>query len=99
MLKDIVIVTPLRDYRLKLQFEDGAEGAVDIRSLIKFTGIFAPLKDYDYFLKVQVNPELGTICWPNGADLDPDVLYSQITGETLPNFEEAVNLIRTHKNS
>ena len=86
MLKDIVQVTPLQDYRLHLKFEDGAEGSVDIDELVKFTGIFAPLKDHDYFLKVQVNSELGTICWPNGADLDPDVLYSKITGESLPDF-------------
>ncbi|OGO33516.1 MAG: molybdopterin-guanine dinucleotide biosynthesis protein A [Chloroflexi bacterium RBG_16_54_18] len=99
MLKGIVQVTPLQDYRLELQFEDEVKSTIDIRSFVKFTGIFAPLKDNSYFQKVQVNPELGTICWPNGADLDPDVLYSQITGETLPNFEEAVNLIRTYKNS
>ena len=29
---------------------------------------------------VQVNPELGTVCWPSGADLDPDVLYALVTG-------------------
>jgi hypothetical protein len=33
---------------------------------------------------VDVNPEWGTIFWPNGADLDPDVLYSMVTGEAIP---------------
>jgi Protein of unknown function (DUF2442) len=41
--------------------------------MIQFEGIFAPLKHPAEFLKVYVNPELGTICWPNGADLDPNV--------------------------
>jgi hypothetical protein len=27
------------------------------------------------FRSVRVDPELGTIVWPNGADIDPDVLY------------------------
>jgi hypothetical protein len=32
--------------------------------------------DLGHYLKV--NPELGTIQWPNGADLDPDVLYAAL---------------------
>jgi hypothetical protein len=24
---------------------------------------------------VRVDPELGTVVWPNGYDLDPDVLH------------------------
>ena len=81
MLKDIVAVQPTRDYRLRLRFEDGRE--VDVAGMIRFEGIFAPLKDNAEFLKVSVNPELGTICWPNGADLDPDVLYAKVTGEGI----------------
>lgn len=83
MLKDIVEVQPGRNYRLRLRFEDGIEGEVDIAEMITFEGIFAPLKDHVEFLKVCVDPELGTICWPNGADLDPDVLYAKITGEAI----------------
>ena len=83
MLKDIVKVKPLKNYRLHLEFEDGVKGEVDIRKLIKFKGIFKPLKDDAFFVKVKVNPEWGTIFWPNGADLDPDVLYSMITGEEI----------------
>ncbi len=83
MLKDIVEVQPRRNYRLHLRFEDGIEGEVDIAEMIQFAGIFALLKDHAEFLKVRVAPELGTICWPNGADLDPDVLYAKITGEAI----------------
>jgi hypothetical protein len=83
MLKDIVQVQPLDGYRLRLRFEDGVEGSVDVAELIRFTGIFAPLRDHGYFLQVRVNPDLGTIYWPNGADLDPDVLYALVTGEPI----------------
>jgi len=34
-----------------------------------------PLRDPGYFRRVQVDPELRTIVWPNGFDLDPDVLH------------------------
>jgi hypothetical protein len=85
MLKDIIDVTPLPEYHLRLRFEDGVEGVIDVASLVTFSGVFDPLKDQAYFETVSLNPEIGTICWPNGADLDPEVLYSVISGEALPN--------------
>jgi len=86
MLKDIVAVEPLNAYRLRLHFEDGVNGVVDLTSLVTFQGVFAPLEDQAYFQLAQVNPELGTVVWPNGADLDPDVLYALISGDPLPDF-------------
>ena len=83
MLKDIVQVRVLDGYELHLRFEDGVEGRVDVAGLVAFTGVFAPLRERGYFLKVRVNPDLGTICWPNGADLDPDVLYAVVSGEPI----------------
>ena len=84
MLTDIVTVKPLKAFHLHLEFEDGAKGEVDISKLIKFRGVFEPLKNGAFFAQVDVNPEWGTIFWPNGADLDPDVLYSMVTGEKIP---------------
>lgn len=88
MLKDIVEVQPLDGYRLRLRFENGVEGAVDVAHLVEFTGVFAPLRDRAYFQQVRVNPDTGTIGWPNDADLDPDVLYALVSGEPLPSFRE-----------
>jgi hypothetical protein len=68
------------NYMLHLRFEDGAEGIVDLQPSLSFRGIFAPLKDPAYFRQLRVDSGLGTIVWPNGADLDPDVLYSLVTG-------------------
>jgi len=83
MLVDIVEARALGGHRLYLRFEDGVEGAVDLSTLVDFKGVFAPLHDPEEVRKVTVNPELGTVCWPNGADLDPDVLYSILTGQEI----------------
>ena len=86
MLQDIVEAVPLENFHLKLRFEDGAEGVVDVAQCVSFTGIFAPLRERTEFAAVQVNSELGTVCWPCGADLDPDVLYALVTGAKVPSL-------------
>lgn len=83
MFYDVTHVQPLAEYRLHLRFEDGSEGQIDLRSQIQFTGVFEPLREETEFRKVRVNPELGTIQWPNEADLDPVVLYSAVTGRSI----------------
>jgi len=93
MLKDISSVQPLENYKLHLKFEDNQEGVVDISQLIEFTGIFAPLQDLAYFKQVKLNPEWGTIYWENGADLDPDVLYSIVTHQPIQIKETITNMM------
>lgn len=78
MLVDIIEVKPLSAYHLYLRFEDGTSGEVDISKIIEFKGIFAKLADTNYFATVKVNPELGTICWENGADISPCILYNRL---------------------
>jgi Protein of unknown function (DUF2442) len=80
MLKDVVAVEALEPYRLRLVFEDGVAGEVDVARLVRFEGIFAALHDPASFRAVRVEPDAGTVVWPNGADLDPDVLYAEVTG-------------------
>ncbi len=93
MLKDISSVQPLENYQLHIKFEDNQEGVVDISQLIEFTGIFAPLQDLTYFNQVKLNPEWGTIYWENGADLDPDVLYSIVTNQPIQIKETITNMM------
>ncbi len=88
MLKDVVEVQVLEAYKLKLRFEDGVTGALDLEDFIDFTGVFEPLRDPQYFSQVTANLEFGTICWPNGADIDPDVLYALVGGESIPDLSE-----------
>src|SRR3989442_1741593 len=63
---DVLSVRPLGGFRLRLRFEDGTEGDVDIAAIVgKSTGVFAPLRKIAYFESVRVDRGLGTICWPN----------------------------------
>lgn len=67
-------VEPLSGFTLKLGFSDGSSGVVDLGPYLRGP-IFEPLvRDPVLFRAVRVDPELGTIVWPNGADMDPDVL-------------------------
>jgi len=84
MLDDIVEARPLGGYRLYLRYADGTAGELDLALLLQFTGVFEPLRDPEFFAQVCVNPDIGTIVWPNGADLCPDVLRHYLTGEPLP---------------
>ena len=87
MLKDIVEATALEGYRVRLRFEDGVAGELDLSAVMQFEGVFAPLRDFDRFRELRVHPDLGTIYWPNGADLDPTVLYARVTGTPIPTYE------------
>ncbi|MGH8606089.1 MAG: DUF2442 domain-containing protein [Gammaproteobacteria bacterium] len=83
-LIDVVDVKPLDGHNLELTFKDGLRAVVNMDQVIKrFDGVFAPLNDPEYFRQVRVEPELGTIVWPNGADVCPDVLYSYASGEPI----------------
>jgi len=49
MLPNVVSVTQTGPYRLRLRFDDGAEGEIDIQKMTTFEGVFEPLKDPDFF--------------------------------------------------
>jgi hypothetical protein len=75
LLIRITSVEVLDGFRIRLGFTDGTEGEVDLAPYLG-RGVFEPLtRDRALFEAVRVDPELRTIVWPNGADMDPDVLY------------------------
>lgn len=81
---DVDEVNPLDGHKVELGFKDGLRAVVDLDRVIeRFDGVFAPLNDLEYFRLVRVDPEMGTIVWPNGADICPDVLYSFASGKPI----------------
>jgi hypothetical protein len=83
-MMDVVQVEVLEPYRLRLRFEDGLTGEVDVARIVRFEGVFEALTAPEAFAAVRVDPELGTIVWPNGADLDAAVLRAAIEGASKP---------------
>jgi Protein of unknown function (DUF2442) len=75
---DIVEVRPLGGHRLFIRFEDGLAGELDFSEFLDFRGVFTDLRDPARFAEVRVVADWGTIAWPNGADLDPDVLHERV---------------------
>ncbi len=70
----VVDARVLRTYVVEVTFADGAVRQVDLKPLLHGE-MFEPLKDPALFAQVAVDPVLGTIVWPNGADLSPEFLY------------------------
>jgi hypothetical protein len=74
MILHVVEATVCGPYVLNVRFNDGMRKKVDLKPLL--TGsVFQPLKDPEYFARVVVDAEAGTVVWPNGADLAPEALY------------------------
>jgi hypothetical protein len=98
-LIDVTDVHALPNRQLELTFEDGVHGTVEMDQILRnYSGVFEPLLEAEYFQQVKVDHELGTIVWPNGADVCPDVLYAYTTGkykvvdgEILPNWIMRMN--------
>ena len=67
-------VKPLDDYKLELTFENKEIKIFGVTPYLD-TGIFTTLKDENFFKMIKVS--FDTIGWPNGIDLDPEILYEK----------------------
>ncbi len=83
-LIDVIDVSPMENRTLQLTFADGLQAVINIDEIVKsYTSIFTQLQEDAYFRQVRVSSDLGTIVWPNGADVCPDVLYSFASGRPI----------------
>jgi Protein of unknown function (DUF2442) len=64
----------LKDYEVEVAFNDGRKGIADLSDTLSGP-VFEPLRDKVFFARLNVDEELQTIAWPNGADLAPEYIY------------------------
>lgn len=75
-----LVVQPLLNYRLYLEFSDGAKGEVDLSDLAG-KGVFEPWNNPSLFGKVHIGSH-REIKWNDEIELCPDSLYLRLTGKT-----------------
>ena len=92
----IASVEPLQYPTLRVMFEDGIGGILDLSDLIAEGAIFAPLKDEAYFRTVAIGEGGRTFGWDLGAveheiDFCPDAtrirIETQIVADLASRYE------------
>jgi hypothetical protein len=77
-------VKPLDGFKVLVHFSTGEQKVIDLQPLLR-GAVFEPMRQNPIFFRtVHVDEESGTLCWDNGADIDPDVLY----GSHQPAWQE-----------
>ena len=83
MTPDVTGVRVLHPYVIEVTFADGVQRRIDVAPEM-YGPVFEPLHDPAYFEQVHVDPDVGTIVWPNGADLSPEFLYTTDAPVPMP---------------
>ncbi len=86
MSYDVKSAEHVGGYKLRLSFEKGRSGVVDLAGYARRVGVFSKLQDPTFFKAFHVNAELGTVCWGDELDVARESLYSEATGEPLPSW-------------
>jgi hypothetical protein len=65
------IISP---YTLRVEFDDQTQQTINFEPVLGGE-LFWPLRELSLFNQVQIDPEVRTLVWPNGADFDPETLH------------------------
>jgi hypothetical protein len=75
-----LLVRALPNYRIYLEFADGAKGEVDLSDLAG-KGVFDRWNDYYFFEQVHIGDH-REIKWNDDIELCADSLYLKLTGQS-----------------
>ena len=79
MMPRVLKVAALAKHRPHVEFDDGVAGTIDLSGELDGE-VFRPLRDEAVYRQVRVD-EFGAVCWPNGPDLAPDAMHSELTSQ------------------
>ena len=83
MYYDLIKADYVKDFKIKLVFEDGTAGIVDLEKIIEKGGVFSELKDQKKFKLFFIHKELKVLTWDNEIDVAPETLYKLAIGEKV----------------
>lgn len=70
----IMKATALEEYKIELLYETGEIKIYDMNKLLDECKYYERLKDKEKFKKIEI---IGlTICWEDGEDIAPEILYN-----------------------
>lgn len=77
MLTKVINLESLGGFRLRVRFNDGAEGTHGFSAMVNEPGsMLKPLRVESYFARVFL--EFGAPTWPNGFDISPEWLRREM---------------------
>ena len=74
MTPGIDSVKALPDYKILIEYQNSEKRIFDMSPLLG-KGIFKDLEKDAFFSSVRIS--FDTVAWPNGADIDPETLYTK----------------------
>lgn len=73
ILPQVIEAKYVSGHKIELLFNTGLRKTVDFTRWLRGP-VFEPLHDHAEFRKFFIAG--GTVCWPNGADIAPETLFS-----------------------
>ena len=78
-VRSFEIVAP---YTLRVCFDDDIEQIIDFLPVLAGE-LYGPLRDVEIFNRVQLDAEVKTLVWPNGADFAPEALHALVEADPV----------------